>query len=195
MAELIEVASGLRFPEGPMAMPDGSVILVEMFGPRITRVLPDGTQGDVAEVPGGPNGLALGPDGALYVCNNGARFTAIDMDGIMLPGPTTPENYIGGRIQRVELATGEVNDLYTECDGHPLVSPNDIVFDEHGGFYVTDHSDDRRSDRCTSPAFSTRKPDGSSICRRWCSPPTSRTASGCRRMVARCTTPRRGRAE
>ncbi len=162
MAELIEVASGLRFPEGPMAMPDGSVILVEMFGPCITRVLPDGSKETVAEVPGGPNGLALGPDGALYVCNNGARFTAIDMDGITLPGPTTPENYIGGRIQRVDIATGEVTDLYTECDGRPLVSPNDIVFDEHGGFYVTDHSmSEGRMMHITGVLYG--KADGSSL--------------------------------
>jgi len=39
-----EITSGLRFPEGPIAMPDGSVIVVEMFGPRITRVHPDGTK-------------------------------------------------------------------------------------------------------------------------------------------------------
>jgi gluconolactonase len=162
VAELIEVASGLRFPEGPIAMPDGSVILVEMFGPCITRVLPDGTKETVAEVPGGPNGLALGPDGALYVCNNGARFTAIDMGGITLPGPTTPENYIGGRIQRVDIATGEVTDLYTECDGRPLVSPNDIVFDEHGGFYVTDHSmSEGRMMHITGVLYG--KSDGSSL--------------------------------
>ena len=33
MAELREITTGLRFPEGPIAMPDGSVVLVEMFGP------------------------------------------------------------------------------------------------------------------------------------------------------------------
>ena len=45
------VAEGLRFPEGPVAMPDGSVVLVEMFGQRVTRVHPDGSQSTVAEVP------------------------------------------------------------------------------------------------------------------------------------------------
>ena len=44
MSELTEITSGLRFPEGPIARPDGSVILVEMSGPRITRVQPDGSQ-------------------------------------------------------------------------------------------------------------------------------------------------------
>ena len=54
MAELREITTGLRFPEGPIAMPDGSVVLVEMFGPAITRVKPDGTKEVIAEVPGGP---------------------------------------------------------------------------------------------------------------------------------------------
>jgi gluconolactonase len=139
MAELTEITSGLRFPEGPIAMPDGSVILVEMFGPRITRVRPDGTKETVTEVPGGPNGAAIGPDGALYLCNNGGCFTPVDLGGLLLPGPFDPERYIGGRIQRVDLASGEVTDLYTECNGLALRAPNDLVFDAHGGFWFTDH--------------------------------------------------------
>jgi gluconolactonase len=139
MSELTEVTSGLRFPEGPIAMPDGSVILVEMFGPRITRVRPDGSKETVAEIVGGPNGAAIGPDGALYLCNNGGCFTPVDLGDLLLPGPFDPERYIGGRIQRVDLATGEVIDLYTHCDGRPLRAPNDLVFDAHGGFWFTDH--------------------------------------------------------
>src|SRR5262245_8034749 len=69
--ELEEVASGLLFPEGPLALPDGSVLVVEMCGGRITRILPGGGTDVVADTGGGPNGLALGPDGAVYVCNNG----------------------------------------------------------------------------------------------------------------------------
>ena len=139
MAELHEIATGLRFPEGPIAMPDGSVVLVEMFGPAVSRVKPDGTKEVIAEVPGGPNGLAVGPDGALYLCNNGGAFTPVDLGGLMLPGPFDPDRYIGGRIQRIDIATGAVTDLYTECEGHPLRAPNDIVFDTEGGFWFTDH--------------------------------------------------------
>lgn len=137
--EIIEVASGLKFPEGPIAMADGSVILVEMFGPRITRVRPDGSKATVAEIAGGPNGAAIGPDGALYLCNNGGCFTEIDFGGLSFPGPFDPARYSGGRIQRLDLATGAVTDLYTSCDGRPLRAPNDLVFDAHGGFYFTDH--------------------------------------------------------
>ncbi|MHB1091145.1 MAG: SMP-30/gluconolactonase/LRE family protein, partial [Ilumatobacteraceae bacterium] len=106
MVEFVEVASGLRFPEGPIAMPDGSVVLVEMFGKCITRVMPDGSKTTVAKIEGGPNGIAVGPDGALYLCNNGGCFTEVDFGGLTFPGPFTPSNYIGGRIQRVDMNTG-----------------------------------------------------------------------------------------
>lgn len=139
MSELIEVASGLRFPEGPIAMPDGSIVLVEMFGPRLSRVQPDGSVEVIAEIPGGPNGAAVGPDGAIYVCNNGGCFSEIQLEGLSFPGPHRAADYRGGRIQRVDPETGEVTDLYTECDGRPLLAPNDLVFDGHGGFYFTDN--------------------------------------------------------
>lgn len=139
MAEFVEVASGLRFPEGPIALPDGSVVLVEMFGKCITRVMPDGSKKIIAEIDGGPNGIAVGPDGALYLCNNGGSFTEVNLGGLTLPGPFTPANYIGGRIQRVDMDSGAVTELYTECDGHKLRGPNDLVFDTSGGMWFTDH--------------------------------------------------------
>jgi gluconolactonase len=102
-------------------------------------VHPDGSTERVVEIEGGPNGAAIGPDGALYLCNNGGCFTPVDLGNLLLPGPFDPSRYIGGRIQRVDLATGAVTDLYTECDGRPLRAPNDLVFDAHGGFWFTDH--------------------------------------------------------
>ncbi len=139
MTEFVEVASGLRFPEGPVALPDGSVVLVEMMGRCITQIMPDLTKQTVAEIAGGPNGLALGPDGALYLCNNGGSFSEQTINGLTYPGPFDPSLYIGGRIQRVDLNTGAVTDLYTHCDGHQLRGPNDIVFDRNGGMWFTDH--------------------------------------------------------
>jgi gluconolactonase len=109
--ELTEITDGLRFPEGPIAMPDGSVIVVEMFGERLTLVHPDGTKDTVAEIEGGPNGAAIGPDGAVYLCNNGRAFQPVDLDGMLLPGPFDPAAYIGGRVQRVDLHAGTVTDL------------------------------------------------------------------------------------
>ena len=59
------IAEGLGFPEGPVAMADGSVLVVEIRPGRITRITPDGRKETVATPGGGPNGMAVGPDGAL----------------------------------------------------------------------------------------------------------------------------------
>lgn len=58
------VTEGLLFPEGPIAMDDGSVLVVEIKGGRLIRVWPDARKQVVAELGGGPNGAAIGPDGA-----------------------------------------------------------------------------------------------------------------------------------
>ena len=135
--KLREVTSGLRFPEGPVAMADGSVLVVEIEGRRLTRIAPDGRKTTVSEHKGGPNGAAIGPDGKVYVCNNGGFSWHEDPKHGLRP-TGQPADYSGGSIERVDIATGKVETLYTECDGHPLRGPNDIVFDAHGGFYFTD---------------------------------------------------------
>ena len=162
MADLTEIASGLEFPEGPVAMSDGSVVLVEMQAGRIARVAADGSKDVVAEPGGGPNGLALGPDGRLYAANNGGSFQFLDMGGLNFPHQPPGEGWRGGRIERIDIETGEVDVIYEECDGHPLRGPNDLVFDAHGGFWFTDHGVrlERTSDR-TGVYYA--QPDGSSI--------------------------------
>ena len=132
------LATGLRFPEGPVACDDGSVLLVEIAGERLTRVSADGTVETVAEIPGGPNGAAVGPDGWIWITNNGGSFSYIDLGEILLPGPVPP-SWVSGSIQRVDPSSGVVETIYTECNGRPLRSPNDLVFDDQGGFWFTDH--------------------------------------------------------
>lgn len=155
------VCEGLEFPEGPIAMADGSVILTEIKGRRLTRVQPDGTKELVVETGGGPNGAAIGPDGAIWITNNGGAFEWLDNGGLTIPGPTPP-SHTGGYIQRYDLATGELKTVYDSCDGRKLVGPNDIVFDKSGGFWFTDHG-------CSTPegrrngAVYYAKTDGSHI--------------------------------
>src|SRR4051812_40045377 len=96
MAELREITSGLRFPEGPIAMDDGSVILVEIARGTLTRVdVDNGGTEVVAECGGGPNGAAVGPDGAIYVCNNGGCFDWHDVMGMTFPGSPPPASWPG----------------------------------------------------------------------------------------------------
>ncbi len=145
MAEMRVVAKGLRFPEGPIWMKDGSVLLVEIERGTVSRVTPDGAVSVVAETGGGPNGIAIGPDGAAYVCNNGG-FRWVTEHGYLRPaGP--PPDYKGGRIERVDPKTGDVRVLYDRCGDFRLNGPNDIVFDTQGGFYFSDLGKSRDRDR------------------------------------------------
>lgn len=161
MVEWTTVASGLRFPEGPVAMPDGSVILVEIAAGRITRIGTDGRAETVAEPGGGPNGLAMGPDGKLYCCNNGG-FNWREAGGYLAPHGQA-DAYSGGRIERIDLATGAVEVLYEDGDfGCTLRGPNDIVFDAHGGFWFSDHGKTRTRERDVTGIFYA-KADGSGL--------------------------------
>ena len=132
------VAEGFEFPEGPIAMGDGSIILTEIKGQRLTRVTPDGVKTTLVETGGGPNGAAIGPDGAIYITNNGGAFEWLDNQGLCIPGPT-PASHTGGAIQRFDLASGRLTTLYDACEGRRLIGPNDLVFDRQGGFWFTDH--------------------------------------------------------
>ena len=154
------VTSGLRFPEGPIAMPDGSIILVEIERATLTRVAPDGNTEVIAEIGGGPNGAAMGPGGYCYICNNGG-FNWIERNERIFPGEQA-ENYQGGRIERVNLETGQVETLYTHAGDVPLRGPNDLVFDRSGGFWFSDHGKNRARDQDRTGVFYAHA-DGSSI--------------------------------
>ena len=143
------IADGLLFPEGPIWSDNGSVLLVEIARGTLSRVSPDGDVSVVADLGGGPNGAAIGPDQRCYVCNNGG-FEWRRAGDRLFPGDQ-PENYEGGSIQVVDLATGEFETLYSEvetCAGPVgLRGPNDLVFDSAGGFWFTDHGKNRPRDR------------------------------------------------
>jgi len=143
------IATGLRFPEGPIAMPDGSVLLVEIERQTLSRVAQDGTVDVVAQVPGGPNGAAMGPGNRVFICNNGGM--AWVREGGRLRPHGVPEGYEGGGIDTVDLSSGEVTRLYSHCGAYRLIGPNDIVFDRHGGFYFTDLG--KRRDRDMDRGF------------------------------------------
>jgi len=164
------VTSGLDFPEGPVVMDDGSIIVVEIAGPRLSRVTVDGRKEIIAEwqdpSSAGPNGAAVGPDGCMYVCNNGG-FIWSEINGMRYPvdrstGANQSPNYVTGSIDRVDLNTGVITPVYTEFEGDHLCGPNDIVFDHTGGFWFTDLGKQRPREIDRGAVYYAQ-PDGSSI--------------------------------
>lgn len=173
------MASGLGYPEGPVHCSDGSILLVELENEQLTLVSAGGGKGQkVAAIPGSPNGLAAGPGGDLYICNSGGfswahlplpwPAAAAPKD----PAPTTqllsigglaPPGYKTGSLQRLNAATGKIEDLYTDCTEHgtfgngaqagkwdkpfPLCGPDDLVVDEVGGIWFTDYGKQRRDSK------------------------------------------------
>ena len=158
------VATGLAFPEGPLELPGGDIAVVEIRSGDVSRINPaTGAKATIAHTGGGPNGAALGPDGAIYVAQNGGfSWVPREVGGETryFPGEQ-PADYIGGQIQRVTLA-GEVTTIYTECNGEPLKGPNDLVFDAEGNFYFTDPGKNRPRSRDRTGIYYA-SPDGKMI--------------------------------
>jgi gluconolactonase len=121
MSEGQIVASGLAFPEGPL-WHDGEVLFTEITGGRISALGVDGAVRPVVETGGGPNGATLGPDGALWITQNGG----------MGRGPRTAAG-----IQRGTL-DGTVTTAFTAVDGITLEGPNDLAFGPDGRLWFTD---------------------------------------------------------
>lgn len=139
------IADDLWFPEGPVWVGDGSLLVVEIRRQTLTRIWLDGRKAIVANLGGGPNGAALGPDGYCYVVNNGGFTFVQRADGRWVTAGT-PADYVTGRVERVDIDTGKFEVLYDKIGDMKIRGPNDIVFDAHGGFYFTDPGKTRHRD-------------------------------------------------
>ena len=177
------VSRGHGFSEGPIALPDGNMLLVDIRKECLTRVRPDGSQEVAAKIPGGPNGIAFGPDGRLYIANNGGFAWAdfpLPNGQVISVGEYQAPGYSGGSVQALDLASGRLETLYTACTVGTSMSglgsrppkevpvqvslrgPDDLVFDSAGGFWVADFGKARPRERDTTGLYYAR-PDGSSI--------------------------------
>ena len=155
------IAGDLWFPEGPVWVGDGSLLVVEIRRRTLTRIWPDGRKSIVANLGGGPNGAAIGPDGYCYVCNNGGFKFKQRADGRWVSAGVS-DDYVTGRIERVDIETGSFEVLYDKIGDMKIRGPNDIVFDAHGGFYFTDPGETRQRD-WDRGSVCYAKADGSSI--------------------------------
>jgi gluconolactonase len=157
--QVLDSIAGFRFPEGPVIQDDGSLLVVEIESGNLTRIR-DGAAEVLIRLEGGPNGAAIGPDGHVYICNNGG-FDWVEEFGILRPVGQASD-YTTGRIEVVDLERMALTQLYDSFEGRRLNSPNDLVFDSSGGFYFTDTGKSRHYDRDHGAIYYAR-PDGSEI--------------------------------
>lgn len=127
------VADGLRFPEGPSHLGGGAIAVAEMQGESVTRVDPDGRLTVLGDLGGGPNGTALGSDGAVYVANNGGLSAGAK-------GFWHAPREFDGCVQRVD-ADGTVTTVGGTLPGPAPHRPNDLCFAPDGTLLVTDSAD------------------------------------------------------
>jgi len=153
------IADDLWFPEGPIWLTDESWLVVEIRRQTLTRISSNGNKAIVANLGGGPNGAAMGPDGHCYVTNNGGLDFRQRADGAWV-NHGQPDSYQSGRIERVNIETGQFDVLYDHIDGKRIRGANDLVFDSFGGFYFTDPGKTRATDSDRGTVFYA-KADGS----------------------------------
>ncbi|MFT3907707.1 MAG: SMP-30/gluconolactonase/LRE family protein [Steroidobacteraceae bacterium] len=149
------LTTGVRGPEGPSELPDGSVAMVEFTAGDIIRVDQKGAK-DVLAQPGiGVAGTVMGKDGALYVAKLNLSNFMRRPEGESAPGgspppagaapppagggaPASSRDSSPSAIVRIDLATKQSRVLYSTYEGKELGGPNDLVSDQWGDLWFSD---------------------------------------------------------
>lgn len=110
------IKEGFQGTEGPIGLPDGSLIFTETNANRITKIDKDDNVSTFLENSNGSNGLAFDAKGRLITVQTTPGQTKI---GVVYP-------------------KGSEAVLADSFEGKPFGRPNDLVVDKKGGVYFTE---------------------------------------------------------
>jgi gluconolactonase len=109
------LADGFVFTEGPLWLPDGSLLFEDVKAGRTYRLPEGGPPQLLRDRTEGANGQTFGPDGRIYFCEQDGR-----------------------RISRMNPDGSGVETVVERWEGKRLNSPNDIACRPDGTLYFTD---------------------------------------------------------
>ena len=144
-----------------MAMPDGSVILVEIARQTLSRVTPDGKVHVIAAPRRRAERRGHGP--GRQDLRHQQRRLRLDGCGRASCSRSRRRTTTRAAASRSSIPRrGKFETLYDACDGRRLRGPNDLVFDGAGGFWFTDLGKTRERDADRGAVYYA-KADGSRI--------------------------------
>lgn len=107
--EVATLATGFEFTEGPLWLPDGSLLFQDLKTERTHRLGPDGAVEVLRERTGAANGQTWMPGGRIVFCEqNGRRVSTMNPDGSGVA--TLVDSYRGDRLN-------SPNDVICRSDG------------------------------------------------------------------------------
>ncbi len=107
------VATGFKFPEGPVFDRKGNLFAVDVHTGNISKISPEGQVKIFINTGGGPNGAKFHANGDLYVADRRKGIISIAPDG-------------------------KIQVIVDHCQGKKFYGPNDLIFDSRGNLYFTD---------------------------------------------------------
>ena len=121
-AELELVATGFKFTEGPVWMPDGSLLFSDIPANRLMRWHPVDSTSIVREPNNKGNGMTLDNEGRLVVCEHATSRVVVGAPG------------------------GDTVVVASQWSGKELNSPNDVIVASDGSVIFSDPSFGRTMD-------------------------------------------------
>lgn len=109
------LAGGFEFTEGPLWLPDGSILFQDIKAEKTYRIGPDGSVETFRDRTGAANGQTFLPDGDVVFCEQTGR-----------------------KVSRLSIAGREAITVAADWGGRRLNSPNDVVARSDGSIYFTD---------------------------------------------------------